>query len=230
MAKILFSLVGERHRLTSDLVEGELLAIGQFTVAWGTFEHLMFAQTYELCEKAKIPLPPAARSLSFKKRRRAWLAVIKACTRKGKKREQLEAIAKLAGSIERSRHRIIHGVWDWREGDPERITSSGFKPPHGFEEHFDFEKLMKLAERVEGLNFQLTYPGGKKQAEAEHVRSLSKHGGYFSRRALLMMMEKPPQHFLFFQPKPVKADPFLPGDTKPDGASNPPKRTRKRVE
>lgn len=225
MARIFLSFNDDRHRLTSDLVEGEIFAVGQFTVAWAILEHLILLHTADLCARANIPLPDDAKSLSFKRRRRAFLTVIKKCVRRRKERDHFEAIANKAGSIEQSRNRITHGLWEWDGEDPQRVVASSFKQPFAFEEPFNFDKLIKLAEQVEELNFKLTYPRGQKQAMAEHNQEVSKKGWYISRHAALQLMANPPKHVQFFQHR-VKAEPFV---ASPEtSGQRPRKRPRKK--
>jgi len=50
--------------------------------------------------------------------------------------------------LKTDRHKITHGVWDWNYHNPYTPIVSSKKRKHEFEEPFDFEKLIKLAERI----------------------------------------------------------------------------------
>ena len=190
MSKIILSLKDDRHRVESELAEAEIYAIGYVTVAWAILEHNIFAATLGLTDRANIRLPEDATSLSFKKRLRAWRVVIRETAENEEERSRLIRLANRIGSIERSRHRITHGLWEWDLSKPDKLKGLSFRTPYHFEEPFDLNKLIKLGERVGEINFQLLYPGGKDQAWGELGEDLEQHGALVSREFALVLAGK----------------------------------------
>ncbi len=203
MSAIIISLENDRHRIATELTEREIYAIGYVTVSWAHLEHLLIIKTMELAEKAKIPLPEDARALSFKKRRRVWRALIKKTVKWPRTRENLLNLATRIGSTERSRNRITHGLWGWDTADPRKLRVGSFRKPFKFEEPFDFEKLMKLGDRIGEINFQLTYPRGKNQA----IKMLAQRGGGVSRRGMLILTGKDSEDPGLALPTPLTRNP-----------------------
>ena len=190
MSRIIISLVNDRHRYESELAEPEIYAIGYVTVAWAMLEHLLLASTIELTDKANIPLPDDALALSFKKRCRAWRAVIKATVENEKERTKLIRLANRIGNAERTRNRITHGVWDWDPAKPDKLKGQSYRVPYEYEEPFDLNKLIKLGERVGEINFQLALPRGKDQAWEEMAQAAAQRGGFVSREFALRLAGK----------------------------------------
>lgn len=166
MATIIFSLIDEQHRLGTELSPKELAAIGYVTASWAQLEHLLLDTTIAVAETANVALPEAATSLSFKKRLRALRELVREVIEPEAQNRLLAVLSKV-GSAERSRHRITHGLWDWLPKNPNKLRASSYRNSLEFEEPFDFGKLLKLGDTIGEINFQLRYPGGKKQAEEE---------------------------------------------------------------
>jgi hypothetical protein len=190
MPAIVFSLTEEPDRIDTELTEPELAAIGYVTVLWAELEHDLLARSVEL---AGSDTPPEdVFSLSFKRRLRAWRALIKANIADDEERLKLLSLATKIGGIERSRHRITHGLWDWQQRKADALTAASFRPPFSFTEPFDFRKLTKLAHRIGEATFQLRYPGGRDEAWKAVVADRVEGGGHVSRRFMLEMMGKDP--------------------------------------
>lgn len=190
MPKIILSLKDDRHRVESELAEAEIYAIGYVTVAWAILEHNILAATLGLTHSANIPLPEDATSLSFKKRLRAWRAVIRETVENDEVRSRLIKLANRIGSMERNRHRVTHGLWEWDFSKPDKLKGLSFRTPYHFEEPFDLNKLIRLGERIGEINFQLFYPGGKDQAWDEWAEDVAQHGAYVSREFALLLAGK----------------------------------------
>lgn len=188
MPKYIFSHKDEKHRFEPELFDNEIYAIGYFTVNWATLEHCLFLITDAISQIGKIALPEDATHRSFDKRLKAFRNITKEVMTYEDERKRLLGLANSIGSIERSRHRIVHGIWDWEPSKPEKIKGFGIRPPFEFEEPFDKEKLIELGERVANINFQLVFPGGKEQAEEE----VAKRGWSASRSFLLALQGKEP--------------------------------------
>jgi hypothetical protein len=114
MAAFVRSLKNDRHRIDTELTQPELASIGYVTVLWAQLEHILLYETVKLAGQA--PPPQDTLSLSFKKRLRAWRALIKAKVNDEKQRARMLKTANSIGEIERSRHRITHGLWNWCGG------------------------------------------------------------------------------------------------------------------
>lgn len=162
MAAIVFSTDGEAHRIDTELTQQELAAIGYVTVLWAELEHQLLARSVELSGPGEPPADVV--SLSFKKRLRAWRALIKSNVPEEPKRLQLLSLATRIGSIERSRNRITHGLWGWEPRRADMLRATSFREPFHFDEPFDFAKLIKIAHRIGEATFQLRFPDGEDEA------------------------------------------------------------------
>ncbi len=152
MFTIILSPKDKRHRLGTEISMPEFAAIGYVTVSWAQLEHLLLQKTAELADKADVPIPTDATATSFKKRIRALRKLAKEAITGPKTRQKfLNLLTKISG-IQRARHRITHGLWDWTLIDPDKLQVSSFRPPYEFEEPFDYHKLIKLAERTPGAS------------------------------------------------------------------------------
>lgn len=181
MSTITLSLKDKRHRLGTELSMLEFAAIGYVTVSWAQLEHLLLQSTTELADKANVPIPADATATSFKKRIRALRKLAKEVITGPKTRQKFLNLLNKISDIQQGRHRITHGLWDWMPTDPDKLQASSFRPPYEFEEPFDHHKLVKLAEQIGEINFQLAYPKGKKQATDDLARSMVQRGGHVSR-------------------------------------------------
>jgi hypothetical protein len=183
-----------KHRIDTALTLHELAVIGYVTVLWADLEHRLLLRMVELSEQSgHDELPEDAWSLSFKSRLRAYRSLVKSTVKDKKKRAQLLGLAMSIGSIERSRNRITHGLWDWDFADPTRLRSSSFRVPFDFDEPFDFRKLLKLAERIGELSFRLAYPGGVNEAIEIQAQAVTRRGAFWSRQFLLQMRAIDPE-------------------------------------
>jgi hypothetical protein len=206
MAAFVRSLKNDRHRIDTELTQPELAAIGYVTVLWAELEHILLYETVKLAGQA--PPPQDALSLSFKKRLRAWRSLIKTNVNDKKRRTMMLKTANNIGEIERSRHRITHGLWDWLETDAASLRASSFRSPHDFAENFDFHKVIKIAHKIGEVSFRLRFPGGWDDAEHSVIEDHLRRGISVSRRFLLETMGKDP------------ANPHLPL-TNPEGHTTP---------
>lgn len=171
-----FALDGSKHQLFPDLLEEELFAIGRITVGFAYLENLILLDIVGTAAKRRIDVPQDAFSISFKKRLRLWRKFIHKY-RRGKPRERLLAIAQRISDCQQARNRITHGLWYWDYGTPDSATATSIKPSFQFTEHFDFKKLLKVGDKIAEINFELSYPGGKKEA----WKSLAQRGFAMSR-------------------------------------------------
>ena len=190
MSTIIISAKDTHHRLGTELSMPEFAAIGYITVSWAQLEHLLLQRTAELADKANVPIPTDATATSFKKRIRALRKLAKEVITGPKTRQKFLKLLTKISDIERGRHRITHGLWDWMPTDPDKMQASSFRPPYEFEEPFDYHKLVKLAERIGELNFQLAYPRGKAQAIREVVQSRMQRGMHVSRLGIQLLTGK----------------------------------------
>jgi len=168
------------------------------TANWALLEHELLNATEQLAEIAGIPLPEHATSLSFKKRLRALRALIKTAIKPTDDTKRLLDLLTKIGSAERSRNRITHGLWDWADENPGKLSASSYRTPFDFEEPFDHVKLTGICERVGEFTFQLRFPGGKKDAE----EALAQRGGGISRHGMQVLQGRVP-----LDPHPDQASP-----------------------
>ena len=149
----------KRYLIDFELDTREFAAIGRFAVQWAYLEHAIFAYSREVCEIVEAPMPADVMSTAFKRRLSAFRLLIEEFGPETEKQRMKPIIGKIA-NLEDSRHRIVHGLWDWDRANPERIKASSFRPPHEFESALDASKIERLAKRVAEVNFAIRYPNG----------------------------------------------------------------------
>jgi hypothetical protein len=91
-----------------------------------------------------------------------------------------------------SRHKLTHGLWDWYGNNPKRLRIYSFRPPVAFEDHFDFDRVSRLIDRIGEINFVLTYP--PRRAGPYDPRLIPPPGAYMSRRMLLHLTGAEPMN------------------------------------
>lgn len=200
MGRIVLSLLTKRHRLDTELERDELAAIGYVAVLWAHLEHVPLTKTIQLADDFGVPIPADATALSVKKRLRAYRELIKSTMSDGVDRRNLLDLVTRIGATERSRNRVVHGVWDWERPEPALLRASSAKAPHDFEEHFDFHKLIKIAHRIGELSFQLQFPGGEAEALEHQAQAIAQRGASVSRRFALAITGRDPKDPRRYQP------------------------------
>jgi hypothetical protein len=133
------------------------------TVSWAYLEHAILDDCTRMALLRNIKLPDDAFKVALKPRLRVWREMI-IKYRRGKPREQLLKVISRVENAQKSRNQITHGLWSWEYHSAERVTAKSYKPKFEFTEPFGFKKLMKLAETLGEINFELQYPRGEKQA------------------------------------------------------------------
>ena len=194
MATVSLTVRGKKKkhilRLNSDLLESEIWAVGYVTVQWAMLENLIFAESLALAKKLGITPPPEVFKLSFKVRNGAFRVLVKRACRRKKERERFLDLSQRASSLENSRHHVAHGIWDWDFGAPEKPRASNARKPFQFEETFDKDKLVKIAERIGEICFAFAYPRGEAGFRASQMRRFSQTGALISRLGALILSGK----------------------------------------
>jgi hypothetical protein len=183
-----FSLDGTPDRLLPDLIEREIFAIGYVTCQWAYLEHMVFAVTLQLARQSRVAVPSDAKNKSFSRRLRAWRVLIQRS--KSKRKERLLKLASTIANLESKRHQITHGLWSYEPKSIHRLIAYSFRPTVEFHEPYDADKIMKLGNKIGEINFELTYPGGKREAQKNWAKTMSELGSYVSRSWLLSLREK----------------------------------------
>jgi hypothetical protein len=212
MGQIVLAIRTGRHRLDTELERDELAAIGYVTVLWAHLEHVLLAKTIRLADEYKKQVPTDTTALAVKKRLRAYREFIKSTMPDGDRRKTLLDLVTKIGSIERSRNRVVHGVWDWERVEPALLRASSVKAPHNFEERFDFQKLIKIAHQIGELSFQLQFPGGEDEALEHQAQMVRQRGAAVSRRFALQLTGRDPED-------PRRYPPIRRGRKKPQSSS-----------
>jgi hypothetical protein len=182
---IVFNLAGEKNQLIPDLSDEEMFAIGRVMVSWAYLEHAILDDCVRMADAHRTTVPDGAFVVALKPRLRVWREMITKF-RRGKPREHLLKTISRIENAQSARNRITHGLWSWEYSSPERITAKSYKPRFGFNQHFDFMKLMKLGDVLGEINFELRYPKG----ETEAMKSLAARPLGMSRDFALIMMGK----------------------------------------
>jgi hypothetical protein len=191
--QFMFAVRGRKHGLYPDLMEEELFAIGRVTVGFALLEHTLLVDSISMLRRLKIKdIPPDVLTVSFDRRLSAWVKCAKRA-RKGVYLKKCLAIADKIKKLQRTRNRITHGLWTWDYAAPGKSTAATFKPKFEFTESFDYKRLIKVSDEIANINFQISYPRGKKQAWHAVARSVAETGFSMSRDfAMEMKGEKLP--------------------------------------
>jgi hypothetical protein len=200
VGQIVLSLKTQHHRFDTELERDELAAIGYVTVQWAQLENVLLSKTIQLAEEHAVPIPEDATALSVKRRLRAYRELVKSTINDNAECQKLLDLITKIGGVERSRNRVVHGVWDWERSEPALLKASSAKAPHNFQEHFDFHKLIKVAHRIGELSSQLQFPGGEAEALEHQVQATMQHGFSVSRRFALEITGRDPEHPRRYQP------------------------------
>ena|ERR1700731_145229 len=166
----------------NELSDSEIYCIGLLTVQWAYLEHALLIRTALLANKAKIPLPMDATSLSFKRRAAAFRQIVKETVKAQWLRETYLNLAARMANAGDSRHKLTHGLWEWYINKPKRLRVSSFRPPVAFEDHFGIDRIIRLIDRVGEIGFALTYPPRRRQPNEPPAPS---RRAYMSRPMLL---------------------------------------------
>ena len=201
---IAYSLVrGQPNQLRPDeLQEAEVWVIGLITIQWAYLEHMLLFDTARMAEQAKFSkFPSDATSLAFSRRLAAWRLTMEATINGKAKRARLLRLASRIANVKRDRHKIVHGLWEWSPSAPEKLSAYSFRPRVAFrDDGFSFNRLLKLADRIAAINFELTYPSyptDERKARVWSTREQLKalrylDFAYASRRFLLQITKKAP--------------------------------------
>ncbi len=149
-----------RVSLSPELDENELSSIGLVTAQWALLEDIVLSHSRFICGEVKVPLPKDCASLSFLRRRKAWRALVKEYIAEPEQTRLLK-IADEVATLEKDRHKITHGVWDWSYEDPNSVTVSGNREPHVYEKKFNAKSLYELADRIGTASAAILYPKGE---------------------------------------------------------------------
>lgn len=150
---------GAKWKIEPELSPEELQTIGLITVQWAHLEHSLLVRTFFLAESAKVSMPKDASNLSFSKRLRAFRDLASAIDNEEEKTVTTRLADRIANA-EDQRHKITHGLWDWDESNPEKLTAYSFRQPYNYEHPLEAKKLQKLADHLGELLFELNFPNG----------------------------------------------------------------------
>jgi hypothetical protein len=183
------------HRIETELSERELSSIGKVVALWGSLEFEIFSQTLRSFSDSEIAegrLPKAMNNLQFSEVLELWESrvVNKAV---GKRKEILQEQCETTRYHLDFRNALVHGMWDWSIGAPEKITAIRIKKKQIISTHFTADDLDAFASTLGRINFKVRYPGGLEDRAA----AMSEQGAFFSRRAVCAMTDHPLAEELF---------------------------------
>lgn len=177
---------GGSPHLSFELSPKELFALGQANVQWAYLEHLVMEVTLTVSSALGITAPEGATQDSFRRRLAAFRYVAAAI----RERNESALLVKVADRIAKAnafRQKLAHGIWSYDTADPEILHVEVSRREGGPSEYFNAERIIRFAEEVSAISFQLRYPGGKDQFLAE--RAEVGHG--MSRELMKMLHGKP---------------------------------------
>ena len=145
-----------------DLTPKEFYAIGEATVQWAYLEHALYFRTKALCRQGRMAIPAAATDTSFTRRLRAFREVVNAVIKLEKRQKKYLLLAARIANAEGTRHRVIHGLWEYDPKHPERLFNFNARPPFKTRFHkMNEKKISDFAIQVGALSFELDWPNGR---------------------------------------------------------------------
>jgi len=186
------------YGVETELSERELLSIGKIVALWGSLEYEIFCQTLRSFSDSEISggrLPKAINNMQFSEVLELWetRVVNKAA---GKRKEVLQKQCESIPYHHDFRNALVHGMWDWSVGAPEKITAIRIRKKEIRKTHFTADDLASFASALETINFKVRYPGGRE----DYATAMSEQGAYLSRRAVCAMTGHPLADELFRYP------------------------------
>jgi hypothetical protein len=181
------------YGLDVELSERELLCIGKIVALWGALEYEIFCQTLTCFGGLSgVQLPKEMNNIQFSQVLALWEThvVDKAV---GKRKEVLQQQCKGIRHYHDFRNALIHGMWDWSQAAPEKITATRIRKKEVVRVHFTADDLASFASELATINFKVRYPDGLE----EYVTAMAQQGSYMSRRALCAMTSNPLTEGLF---------------------------------
>jgi hypothetical protein len=152
-----------KPQIVSELTPEELQAIGLITVQWAHLEHCLHFRSVQLAVVANVAEPKHLLSVSFTRRLRAFREL--ACKLSSPAKEKWKRIVDRIANAEGDRHKVTHGLWIWESAqDNDLVAVASFRAPHKYEPHFNLPRLSLLAERINELLFELSFPEGELEA------------------------------------------------------------------
>jgi len=190
------------YGVETELSERELLSIGKIVALWGTLEYEIFCQTLRSFSGSEISggcLPKAMNNMQFSEVLELCEAhVVNKAT--GKRKEVLQKQCESIRYYHDFRNALVHGMWDWSVGAPEKITAIRIRKKEIRRTHFTADDLASFASALETINFRVMHPGGLE----DYAAAMGEHGAYLSRRAVCAITD----HLLadeLFRPLTAKA-------------------------
>lgn len=170
-----------------ELSDREIYSIGSIVALWGSLESEVFCQTLETYDVGSIDeLPKAMNNMQPSQVLQLWKErVVEVTTGKRREvlREQYEKIVRFSPL----RHAMVHGMWDWSRGDPEKIKVWRVRKDEIQEITITAGDLAHFSTELRKLNFKVRYPGGLE----EYAEQMSQHGSYISRRFVALITDSP---------------------------------------
>jgi hypothetical protein len=176
-----------------ELSERELLAIGTIVALWGSLEYEIFCQTLMCFGKmSDTRLPKEMNNMQFSQVLSLWeIHVVNNAV--GNRKEVLKEQYNRILRYRDFRNALVHGMWNWSLGAPERITATRISKKEVRSTHFTADDLASFASALAKINFKVRYPGGSE----EYSRAMAEQGSYVSRRGLCLATSNPVTDDLF---------------------------------
>ena len=111
----------------------------------------------------------------------------------GKRKEILQEQCKSIRYNYDFRNALVHGMWDWSVGAPEKITAIRIRKKEIRRTHFTADDLASFASALETINFRIMFPGGNE----DYAAAMGENGAYMSRRAVCAITGHPLADELF---------------------------------
>jgi hypothetical protein len=184
-----------------ELSERELLSIGKIVALWGSIEYEIFCQTLSCFgDLSDSQLPKEMNNMQFSQVLGLWETHV-VNNAAGKRNEVLQEQCKSIRHYQNFRNALVHGMWDWSKGAPEKITATRIRKKEVVSIHFTADDLASFASELATINFKVRYPGGPE----EYATAMAERGSYMSRRVFCLLSGNPLTDDLF-PSFPLKGD------------------------
>ena len=144
---------GARWEIDIELTPDEYAAIGRVSAQWAFLDAHIIKFCSLVADRLGEPLSKDFTSDSFRKRKRAWAALVAYAFPEGsEERSSMEKIIRSAGDLQGERQTAIHSLFEWDKSDPSKLKGYSHKNPGGRARSHSVESLTKIGDKIAELN------------------------------------------------------------------------------
>lgn len=145
---------GQEWRLTLELTEQEYAALGRVSAQWAFLEHLVHWVTERMLQ-ALGEARDEINSDSFRQRNRLFRELSNRMLANDSNLDRLIALIDEAGSLQGERQRLVHGLLDWDQENPDALLVTTRKNPGQRPWRITTDDINAVADKIAALNAKL---------------------------------------------------------------------------